>query len=93
MKIFGVEILNKGNGVSIDNAVSKMQATFFRDAQDRYLLSTAQAILAWTALSPCTKMQQVSAKPQRHIGPKGDPVSLHPLSQAFPTPDSNFILG
>ena len=28
MKIFGVEILNEGNGVSIDDAVSEMQATF-----------------------------------------------------------------
>ena len=37
MKIFGVEILNKGNGVSIDDAVSEMRATFLRDAQDRYL--------------------------------------------------------
>ena len=94
MKIFGVEILNKGNGVSIDAAVSETRATFLRDAQDRYLLSTAQAILAWTALSPCTKMQQVSAKPQRHIGTeRGYQVSLHPLSQALPTPESNFIFG
>ncbi|WP_148209992.1 hypothetical protein [Candidatus Korobacter versatilis] len=28
MKIFGVEILNEGSGVSIDDAVQKMQATF-----------------------------------------------------------------
>ena len=28
MKIFGVEILNEGNGVSIDDAVREMQATF-----------------------------------------------------------------
>jgi hypothetical protein len=38
MKIFGVEILNKGNGVSIDDAVSEMRATFLHDAQDRFLL-------------------------------------------------------
>ena len=92
MKIFGVEILNKGNGVSIDDAVSEMRATFLRDAQDRFLLSTAQAILAWTALSPCTKMQQVSAKPQRHIGPKGDPVSLHPRTPAFSHPNLTLFL-
>ncbi|HEX8990692.1 MAG TPA: hypothetical protein VF784_03350 [Anaerolineales bacterium] len=28
MKIFGVEILNEGSGVSIDDAVQEMQATF-----------------------------------------------------------------
>ena len=28
MKIFGVEILNEGSGVSIDDAVTEMQATF-----------------------------------------------------------------
>ena len=28
MKIFGVEILNEGSGLSIDDAVSEMQATF-----------------------------------------------------------------
>jgi hypothetical protein len=28
MKIFGVEILNEGSGMSIDDAVSEMQATF-----------------------------------------------------------------
>jgi hypothetical protein len=28
MKIFGVEILNEGGGVSIDDAVTEMQATF-----------------------------------------------------------------
>ena len=27
-KIFGVEILNEGSGISIDDAVSEMQATF-----------------------------------------------------------------
>ena len=27
-KIFGVEILNEGQGISIDDAVSEMQATF-----------------------------------------------------------------
>ena len=27
-KIFGVEILNEGSGVSIDDAVTEMQATF-----------------------------------------------------------------
>jgi hypothetical protein len=27
-KIFGVEILNEGSGISIDEAVSEMQATF-----------------------------------------------------------------
>ena len=93
MKIFGVEILNKGNGVSIDDAVSEMRATFLRDAQDRYLLSTAQAILAWTALSPCTKMQQVSAKPQRHIGPKGGPGLSPPTDTRLFPPESNSIFG
>jgi hypothetical protein len=29
LKLFGVEILNEGYGVSIDDAVSEMQATFF----------------------------------------------------------------
>jgi hypothetical protein len=28
MKIFGVEILNEGSGMSIDDAVQEMQATF-----------------------------------------------------------------
>jgi hypothetical protein len=28
MKIFGVEILNEGGGVSIDDAVTEMQATW-----------------------------------------------------------------
>jgi hypothetical protein len=28
MKIYGVEILNEGSGVSIDDAVTEMQATF-----------------------------------------------------------------
>ncbi len=28
MKIFGVEILNEGSGISIDDAVTEMQATF-----------------------------------------------------------------
>ncbi len=28
MKIFGVEILNEGGGISIDDAVTEMQATF-----------------------------------------------------------------
>ena len=28
MKIFGVEILNEGSGVSIDDVVTEMQATF-----------------------------------------------------------------
>ena len=28
MRIFGVEILNEGGGVSIDDAVTEMQATF-----------------------------------------------------------------
>jgi hypothetical protein len=28
MRIFGVEILNEGGGISIDDAVSEMQATF-----------------------------------------------------------------
>jgi hypothetical protein len=28
MRIFGVEILNEGSGVSIDDAVTEMQATF-----------------------------------------------------------------
>ena len=28
MKLFGVEILNEGSGVSIDDAVTEMQATF-----------------------------------------------------------------
>ena len=28
MKIFGVEILNEGSGVSIDDPVTEMQATF-----------------------------------------------------------------
>ena len=28
MKIFGVEILNEGSGISIDDAVIEMQATF-----------------------------------------------------------------
>ena len=27
-KIFGIEILNEGSGVSIDDAVTEMQATF-----------------------------------------------------------------
>jgi hypothetical protein len=30
MKIFGVEILNEGSGISIDDAVTEMQATFGR---------------------------------------------------------------
>ena len=32
MKIFGVEILNEGSGVSIDDAVTEMQATFVAQA-------------------------------------------------------------
>jgi hypothetical protein len=28
MRIYGVEILNEGSGVSIDDAVTEMQATF-----------------------------------------------------------------
>ena len=28
MKIFGVEILDEGSGISIDDAVTEMQATF-----------------------------------------------------------------
>ena len=28
MKLFGVEILNEGSGVSIDDAVTEMQASF-----------------------------------------------------------------
>jgi hypothetical protein len=28
MRIYGIEILNEGSGVSIDDAVSEMQATF-----------------------------------------------------------------
>jgi len=40
MKIFGVEILNEGYGVSVDDAVSEMQATF-----------VARAIEPWQAVA------------------------------------------
>ncbi len=40
MKIYGVEILNEGSGVSIDDAVTEMQATF-----------VARGIEPWTAVS------------------------------------------
>jgi hypothetical protein len=39
MKIFGVEILNEGSGVSIDDAVTEMQATF-----------VARYVEPWTAV-------------------------------------------
>jgi hypothetical protein len=39
MKIFGVEILNEGSGVSIDDAVTEMQATF-----------VARTVEPWTAV-------------------------------------------
>lgn len=40
MKIYGVEILNEGSGISIDDAVTEMQATFI-----------ARGIEPWTAVS------------------------------------------
>ena len=40
MKIFGVEILNEGSGVSIDDAVTEMQATF-----------VARVVEPWTAIT------------------------------------------
>lgn len=40
MKIFGVEILNEGSGVSIDDAVTEMQATF-----------VAQVVEPWIAVA------------------------------------------
>ena len=40
MKIFGVEILNEGSGISIDDAVQEMQATF-----------VARAIEPWQAVA------------------------------------------
>ncbi len=45
MKIFGVEILNEGNGVSIDDAVSEMQATF-----------VARMVEPWMAVATPFKM-------------------------------------
>lgn len=41
MRIFGVEILNEGGGISIDDAVSEMQATFVaRYVQPWHVVST-----------------------------------------------------
>jgi hypothetical protein len=31
MRIYGIEILNEGSGVSIDDAVSEMQASYVAD--------------------------------------------------------------
>ena len=48
MKIFGVEILNEGSGVSIDDAVTEMQATF-----------VARYVEPWTAVKGSGRLNQV----------------------------------
>ena len=48
MKIFGVEILNEGSGVSIDDAVTEMQATF-----------VARYVEPWTAVKGPGRLNQV----------------------------------
>jgi hypothetical protein len=40
-KIFGLEILNEGFGISIDDAVSEMQATFKTRSPSPFLLCAA----------------------------------------------------
>ncbi len=39
MKIFGVEILNEGSGISIDDAVTEVQATFVARYVEPYRIS------------------------------------------------------
>ena len=46
-KIFGVEILNEGSGVSIDDAVTEMQATFVARA-----IEPMSAVPGGTSFSP-----------------------------------------
>ena len=52
MKIFGVEILNEGNGVSIDDAVSEMQATFLCSAQDLSPIQEQKPYTGMAGLEP-----------------------------------------
>ena len=67
MKIFGVEILNEGSGVSIDDAVTEMQATF-----------VARYVEPWTAVKGPWPLNQVpsSRRSLRHL-----PLSLPPAGQ------------
>ena len=56
MKIFGVEILNEGSGVSIDDAVTEMQATF-----------VARYVEPWMAVSSKFNVKTRSSSARRKI--------------------------
>jgi hypothetical protein len=58
MKIFGVEILNEGSGVSIDDAVTEMQATF-----------VARLVQPWQAVQ--VQSHQVSSSCRHKPGARG----------------------
>ncbi len=47
MKIFGVEILNEGSGVSIDDAVTEMQATFVARCVEPCWISCHRRCCLW----------------------------------------------
>jgi hypothetical protein len=70
MKIFGVEILNEGSGVSIDDAVTEMQATF-----------VARYVEPWTAVKGPWPLNQVpsSRRSLCHL-----PLPLPPASKESP---------
>ena len=53
MKIFGVEILNEGSGISIDDAVTEMQATFVARYVERGISHQENTLLL--ALDPVVR--------------------------------------
>lgn len=94
MKIFGVEILNEGNGVSIDDAVSEMQATFLCSAHGWLpLAKSKKPILEWPGWSqPCLD-PKVFPKPQSHRGFRTEPGFSPSTESSFFRPPPTLFLG
>jgi len=63
MRIYGIEILNEGSGVSIDDAVSEMQATF-----------VARYVQPWAVVPFQTRSRRLEAsKNPSRVGDSGEP--------------------
>jgi hypothetical protein len=78
-KIFGVEILNEGWGISIDDAVTEMQATFVAAWSSPCRRSRARSRSITRSLRPAGHKQLTRA---RAGGPDSLPVSFRPAGDS-----------